>query len=125
MENAFEYSVLYICGEKKNHTYITKIYHNSNFNDNTVTDESGLVDVLRRDPSVLPLANCEDLSGTPHSTLGVILFPLSPPSYEGTTHINQRKDSSQLASQGRATTLYLSWISQLPKEKSVKKNPAA
>jgi hypothetical protein len=65
----------------------------------------------------LPLANRCDLTGTSQPTLGVLFFPLSPPSHKGATHTIPENASTQLASQGRATTRYPSWVSQLPQEK--------
>jgi hypothetical protein len=74
-----------------------------------------------------PGKNAEiDLTGTSQPMLGVLFFPLSPPEPQrGHTHKTREKSSSQLASQGRATTLFSSWVSQLPQEKSVKEIPTA
>jgi hypothetical protein len=68
----------------------------------------------------LPLADRRDLTGTSQPTLGVLCFPLSPPSRKGATHYPDGTSSSQLASQGRATTPIRAGKSQLPTSKSVK-----
>jgi hypothetical protein len=68
-----------------------------------------------------PLVNREDLTSTSHPMLGVLFFSRSTPSHKGAMHTLKEKSSSQLASQGRATTLYSRWVSQLPQEKLVKK----
>jgi hypothetical protein len=62
----------------------------------------------------LPLADRRDLTGTSQPTLGVLCFPLSPLSRKGATHYQDGTSSSQLASQGRATTPLRDGKSQLP-----------
>jgi hypothetical protein len=42
-------------------------------------------------PSRSPLANREDLTGTSQPTLGVLFFPLIPPSRKGATHKHNQK----------------------------------
>jgi hypothetical protein len=49
--------------------------------------------------------------------LWVLFFPLIPPSRKGVMHTTPQNVSSQLALQGRATTRYSSWVSQLTQKK--------
>jgi hypothetical protein len=72
--------------------------------------------VLRPAPACRPC----DFTGTSQPMLGVLFFPLSPQATKGPHTLNQGTTSSQLASQGRATTRHPSWVSQLPQDKSVK-----
>ena len=46
---------------------------------------------------LLLLADLNELTGTSQPTLGVLFFPLSPPSHKGATH-NQKVLAPQLAS---------------------------
>jgi hypothetical protein len=48
-------------------------------------------------PLLLLLADLNELTGTSQPTLGVLFFPLSPPSRKGATH-NQKILAPQLAS---------------------------
>jgi hypothetical protein len=48
-------------------------------------------------PLLLPLADLNELTGISQPTLGVLFFPLSPPSCKGATH-NQKSLAPQLAS---------------------------
>jgi hypothetical protein len=68
----------------------------------------------------LSLVDRRDLTGTSQPMLGVLYFPLSPPSRKGATHYPDGTSSSQLASQGRATTPIRAGKSQLLTSKSVK-----
>jgi hypothetical protein len=52
----------------------------------------------------LSLADRRDFTGTSQPMLGVLFFPLSPPSAKGPHTLTRESTSSQLASQGRATT---------------------
>jgi hypothetical protein len=54
---------------------------------------------------------------TSQPMLGVLFFPLSPPSRKGATHKNQKSIAPKLASQGRASTLCQVLESQLSQVK--------
>jgi hypothetical protein len=60
----------------------------------------------------------------PSQTLGVLFFPLSPPSRKGATH-NQRVLAPQLASQGWATTQNWAEASQLLLENQLVSSPSS
>jgi hypothetical protein len=68
-------------------------------------------------PSYLSLADREDLTGTSHPMLWVLFSPLSHPRHKGDTHTIPNNSISHISSQGRATTHYPSWVSQLPQKK--------
>jgi hypothetical protein len=68
-----------------------------------------------------PCAPCKSRSLTvettpvpPSQSLGVLCFPLSPPIHKGATHYPYGTSSSQLASQGRATTPIQAEKTQIP-----------
>jgi hypothetical protein len=56
-------------------------------------------------PLLLLLADLSELTGTSQPTLGVLFFPLSPPSRKGATH-NQKVLAPQLASKAELPLTY-------------------
>ena len=68
----------------------------------------------------LPLVDQCDLTSTSQPMLGVLFFPKAPQATKEPHTQYQRTASTHLASQGRATTRYSSWVSQLPQDKSIK-----
>ena len=66
---------------------------------------------------LLLLADRKNSPVPPSQTLGVLFFPLSPPSRKGATH-NQRGTSSSARLQGWATT-HICWGFPTPTKKSV------
>jgi hypothetical protein len=54
---------------------------------------------------LLLLADLDELTGTSQPTLGVLFFPLSPPSRKGATH-NQKVLAPQLASKAELPLTY-------------------